>query len=216
MGSVTFCDPPTREIVLRSVVAPSLESDLLRVLLIMTTGEDAPVVLEFGSRSFLTVGRADPADICISDPGVSRVHARFVREPSGVRVIDLDSRNGVWYRGARVAEALLGAGECVLMGTTTVLIQTAPTPAAALAGTPIGFSAPDGSAALAPPRVSESGINLRASVQQHETRLIREALSLSGGNQRRAAALLELPLRTFERKLRNITLRQQRAAARQS
>jgi DNA-binding NtrC family response regulator len=42
--------------------------------------------------------------------------------------------------------------------------------------------------------------------------LIREALRSAHGNQRRAAALLELPLRTFERKLRNMNQRQQAAA----
>jgi hypothetical protein len=211
MSSVTLGDPPTREIVMRSAVPPSL--DPMRVLLILTTGEDAPRVLDFGLRSFLTFGRSDPSDVCVDDPGISRVHARFVREESGVRVLDLASRNGIWCRGARVSDTLLGAGDCVLMGTTTVLIQTAPTPAAAMAGLPTGFRSADGGEPILEPRVSENGLNLRASVLQHETRLIREALRLSGGNQRRAAALLELPLRTFERKLRNITLRQQRTAA---
>jgi DNA-binding NtrC family response regulator len=49
-----------------------------------------------------------------------------------------------------------------------------------------------------------TGINLRASLQEYETELIRQALRASDGNRRRAAALLELPLRTFERKLRKI------------
>ena len=202
---------------MRPAAPPTL--DPVRVLLILTTGEDAPKVMEFGLRSFLTIGRSEPADICIDDPGISRVHARFVREESGVRAVDLGSRNGIWSRGARVSDALLGAGECIVMGMTTVLVQTAPTPAAAMAGLPFGFRArlDDGSEPVVEARMSENGLNLRASVLQHETRLIREALRLSGGNQRRAAALLELPLRTFERKLRNITLRQQRmAAARES
>jgi DNA-binding NtrC family response regulator len=63
--------------------------------------------------------------------------------------------------------------------------------------------------------VPEDGLNLRASLQEHEAKLIRDALRVTGGNQRRAAALLKLPLRTFERKLRNITLRAQRAAEHQ-
>jgi hypothetical protein len=48
------------------------------------------------------------------------------------------------------------------------------------------------------------GINLRASLQEHEAALIRQALRFSDGNRRRAAALLQLPLRTFERKLRKM------------
>ena len=61
--------------------------------------------------------------------------------------------------------------------------------------------------------MARTGINLRASLQEHEGRLIREALRVSGGNQRRAAELLQLPLRTFERKLRNLNLRQRACAA---
>ncbi len=42
---------------------------------------------------------------------------------------------------------------------------------------------------------------LRASLRDHEARLIQEALARTGGNQRQAAELLEVPLRTLERKL---------------
>jgi hypothetical protein len=62
--------------------------------------------------------------------------------------------------------------------------------------------------AIQQPAVARTSINLRASLQEHEARLIRQALRASGGNQRRAAELLELPLRTFERKLRSLNLRQ--------
>jgi two-component system, NtrC family, response regulator AtoC len=47
-------------------------------------------------------------------------------------------------------------------------------------------------------------LDLRASLLDHEAMMIRQALQLSGGNQRKAATLLNLPLRTFERKLRNL------------
>jgi two-component system response regulator AtoC len=59
--------------------------------------------------------------------------------------------------------------------------------------------APERSAALSGPI-----LDLRASLLDHEAMLIRQALQLSGGNQRKAAGLLNLPLRTFERKLRNL------------
>ena len=47
-------------------------------------------------------------------------------------------------------------------------------------------------------------LDLRARLQDHEAMLIRQALQLSRGNQRKAALLLKLPLRTLERKLRNL------------
>lgn len=52
------------------------------------------------------------------------------------------------------------------------------------------------------PVASHDDIDLRATLQEHEARLIEEALRRSRGNQRRAASFLRLPLRTFERKLK--------------
>jgi hypothetical protein len=189
-----------------------------RILLILTMGDGSPRLLEFGARNYLTVGRAEPSEVCINDSGISRMHARFTREGAGVRVIDLGSRNGTWLRGARITDALLNPGECVVLGETTVLIQTTLSPAAAADASgsfKMAQHAANGANHGANEIVPEDGLNLRASLQEHEAKLIRDALRVTGGNQRRAAALLKLPLRTFERKLRNITLRAQRAAEHQ-
>jgi DNA-binding protein Fis len=201
-----------------------------RILLILTMGDGSPRLLEFGARNYLTVGRAEPSEVCINDSGISRMHARFTREGAGVRVIDLGSRNGTWLRGARITDALLNPGECVVLGETTVLIQTTLSPAAAADASGSFKVAAHGANGAnhavnhgvnhavnhgVNEVVPEDGLNLRASLQEHEAKLIRDALRVTGGNQRRAAALLKLPLRTFERKLRNITLRAQRAAEHQ-
>jgi DNA-binding NtrC family response regulator len=45
---------------------------------------------------------------------------------------------------------------------------------------------------------------LRALLRDHEARLIHAALQRTGGNQRQAAELLEVPLRTLERKLASL------------
>jgi DNA-binding NtrC family response regulator len=49
---------------------------------------------------------------------------------------------------------------------------------------------------------AERELALRPSLEAHEIDLIREALRRTSGNQRRAADLLQLPLRTLERKLK--------------
>jgi hypothetical protein len=209
MNSVVLSDTPTRETFRR--LSPMMSAEQPRILLILTMGDGSPRLLEFGARNYLTVGRAEPSEVCINDSGISRMHARFTRESAGVRVTDLGSRNGTWLRGTRITDALLNPGECVVLGETTVLIQTTLSPAAA-ADVSSGFKVAEQNARAANEIVPESGLNLRASLQEHEAKLIRDALRVTGGNQRRAAALLKLPLRTFERKLRNITLRAQRAA----
>jgi pSer/pThr/pTyr-binding forkhead associated (FHA) protein len=186
--------------------ALSWAADTSRVVLVLTSGDQTPQLVDFGSRPHVTVGRAEPADVCVADPGVSRLHVRFTRESNGLRVIDLRSRNGTWVRGMRITEALLTTGDSVVLGNTSVLIQAVS--AAAMA-------TPAEDASLADLGIGDrrngQGINLRESLREHEAKLIREALRTAHGNQRRAAALLELPLRTFERKLRNMNLRQQAA-----
>jgi DNA-binding NtrC family response regulator len=52
-----------------------------------------------------------------------------------------------------------------------------------------------------------ANLDLRAVLKQHEIAIIREALRRSAGNQRRAAGLLRVPLRTLERKLRVLGVR---------
>lgn len=196
--------------------APARMVDSGRAILVLTTADQAPHVVDFGPRPCLTVGRAEPADVCAIDPGVSRLHVRFSREAGGLRVVDLGSRNGTWVRGLRVTEALLVTGDCVVIGNTSLLVQLA-MPVASPSVVHDGA----GNAELAeiselklsdnPSRLGP-GVNLRESLREHEAKLIRDALRTAHGNQRRAAALLELPLRTFERKLRNMNLRQQAIA----
>lgn len=198
-----------RETVPRSA-SSAWGAEASRIVLVMTTGDQAPQVLDFGTSPMLTVGRAEPSDVCVADGGVSRLHVRFTREASGIRVVDLGSRNGTWVRGLRVTEALLMVGDCVCIGNTTLLIQSAHAN-----GQPItAFTESSSGAAAFADSGNEfgPGVNLRASLREHEAKLIREALRFAHGNQRRAAALLELPLRTFERKLRNMNLRQREHA----
>lgn len=63
-------------------------------------------------------------------------------------------------------------------------------------------------AAAAPSGASEVGtIGLREALRQQEIALIEAALRSTQGNQKRAACLLQLPLRTFERKLSVLSIR---------
>jgi ABC-type multidrug transport system ATPase subunit len=64
----------------------------------------------------LVVGRGDEADVRLDSPIVSRRHARFAREGSGIRVEDLGSANGTFARGNRIQEARLSPGDRVVIG----------------------------------------------------------------------------------------------------
>ncbi|MBL8912105.1 MAG: sigma 54-dependent Fis family transcriptional regulator [Archangium sp.] len=64
---------------------------------------------------------SDPAvDLVITESTVSRRHARIEPTRRGVRVEDLGSRNGTWYLGASVKEALVPFGSTVRLGKALI------------------------------------------------------------------------------------------------
>lgn len=68
------------------------------------------------------VGRAENADIVISDEGVSRRHARFYLRDDGAYVEDLESSNGVYVNGKRIDRFQhLHQGDKITLGTATIL-----------------------------------------------------------------------------------------------
>ncbi len=82
-------------------------------------GPDAgrSVRLERGS---LVIGSARDADLSLSDGAVSRAHARLVPFPDGVEVTDLESKNGTFVAGARIAKARVPAGSELVVGRSRV------------------------------------------------------------------------------------------------
>jgi DNA-binding NtrC family response regulator len=64
---------------------------------------------------------SDPAvDLVINEATVSRRHASFEATARGVHVKDLGSRNGTWYLGASVSDAMVPLGATVRVGKTLV------------------------------------------------------------------------------------------------
>jgi len=73
-----------------------------------------------------TIGRASNADLRVNDPGISRIHAQIVVTGSDdslrVKILDLNSTNGILVDGRKVTEAELGDGSRVDIGKTQMLI----------------------------------------------------------------------------------------------
>lgn len=67
----------------------------------------------------LYFGRRSDSDIVLTDPYVSRRHARLVQLGSGYKVIDLNSTHGTFVNGSRVEERVLQAGDKIRMGPGT-------------------------------------------------------------------------------------------------
>ncbi len=104
-----------------------------RVVLVIARPEETQAVeLEAGRPR--TLGRGETADVRISDPSLSRVHATFELSADAVTVTDLGSHNGTVVRGERVQRATLRAGETAVLGNVTVSPQWVPSSRAALLG----------------------------------------------------------------------------------
>lgn len=62
---------------------------------------------DFTLNQATVMGRGQDAGVRLSDPSVSRLHAKIEPEGDGWRVTDLDSSNGIWVGGEQVKTALL-------------------------------------------------------------------------------------------------------------
>ncbi len=70
------------------------------------------------------IGRDDSNDVVIVDPYISRCHVEVRAFPHGFELVDMDTKNGTHYQGARIRElALRGEVSLVLGRRVTVTIR---------------------------------------------------------------------------------------------
>jgi pSer/pThr/pTyr-binding forkhead associated (FHA) protein len=87
-------------------------------------GFDAERRLELNGP--LEIGRSPDAGFNLSDPHVSRSHARVVPEGGGATVTDLRSTNGTFINGHQLyGQARLEPGDHLLVGSTVIELRTA-------------------------------------------------------------------------------------------
>jgi hypothetical protein len=92
------------------------------------------------------IGRAEDADIRLSDAEVSRYHARLVHDSQGLFITDLDSSNGTRVGDRRLSGSWqLQDGEIVRLGDSQLVIHMNEQPNAApdAASTPFGALIPE-------------------------------------------------------------------------
>ncbi|WP_438008597.1 sigma 54-interacting transcriptional regulator [Sorangium sp. So ce321] len=78
---------------------------------------------------FLLVGRSPEADIHLDDPAASRRHAKVMLQGGAVRIMDLDSRNGLRVNGAPIDGACaLVPGDVVSIGEVSLILRGRPKP----------------------------------------------------------------------------------------
>ncbi len=94
-----------------------LEFDRARLL--VESGPDRGTELVLADRA-VVIGRDEEADLRLTDPGVSRLHARVSPDEDGWRLRDLGSAGGTRISGTPVEVARLVPDSVFEIGTTTI------------------------------------------------------------------------------------------------
>jgi hypothetical protein len=76
----------------------------------------------------LTIGRADDNDLVARDGRVSRHHGRIAGRRGTLVYLDLGSTNGSRVNGEPVTEVVLGLGDRLEIGSTTIVVEGAGAP----------------------------------------------------------------------------------------
>lgn len=70
----------------------------------------------------LTIGADPRCDLVLTDPTVSSVHAEMAPLPTGIRVRDLESTNGITFLGNRVVDLIIQPGSVIGLGQTQLAV----------------------------------------------------------------------------------------------
>ncbi len=69
------------------------------------------------------IGRRADADVQLSEPTTSGIHAKIFAGMDGIRIRDLNSLNGTKVNGHRIVESLLQDGDRIKIGRATILVS---------------------------------------------------------------------------------------------
>lgn len=100
-----------------------MERTFGKLILIQEGGPEQEFEL---AKASITLGRAMTNDIVLGDSRISRSHARLLCGPSGCRVIDLDSANGIRVNGNPVKQAELMPGDSLNLGNLHLRYESTP------------------------------------------------------------------------------------------
>ena len=84
-----------------------------------------------GSGLSRHIGRGPECELVLHDSRVSRRHARLAGRDGVLVLTDLGSTNGTMVNGHRVTEVVLGAGDRIELGETSLVVRVVPTEPAA-------------------------------------------------------------------------------------
>jgi pSer/pThr/pTyr-binding forkhead associated (FHA) protein len=86
---------------------------------------ESPFTFRILPGSIKTIGRAPRADFIVDAALVSRVHCQLSAGAAELEVVDLESTNGTFVNGERIARATLRNGDKLGVGKVEFLISKA-------------------------------------------------------------------------------------------
>ncbi len=96
-------------------------NDIPPAYLTVLGGPDVGRTIQIDS-TLCVIGRDPSCQLCLTDQAVSRFHTSVKQLPDGVTEIkDLNSSNGIFLHGKRVARAYLKGGDEILVGKNTLI-----------------------------------------------------------------------------------------------
>ena len=95
----------------------------------LRTPEDAkqPFIFRIVPGNIKTIGRAPRADFVVDAALVSRLHCRLAAGAGEIVAIDLESTNGTYVNGQRVARGTLRHGDKLRVGAVELVVTKSPT-----------------------------------------------------------------------------------------
>lgn len=71
----------------------------------------------------VVIGRKSDADLVLSDPYISRRHAKLIKTPQGYSLVDLESTHGCFVNGERIQRRELRSGDTIVLGKGRVTLH---------------------------------------------------------------------------------------------
>ena len=91
----------------------------------LRTTEEAkqPFLFRITPGNIKTMGRATRADFVVDAALVSRLHCRLAAGAGEIEAVDLESTNGTYVNGERVARAMLKDGDKLRVGAVELVVE---------------------------------------------------------------------------------------------
>ena len=121
--------------------------------MLVVRGPEGTEEINLGNHR-VTIGRSSENDLVLRDPKASRQHAVLEVTAAGWRVTDLDSGNGIEVNGDDVHDRILGNGDVIKIGATTItlkIVSDPPSPSLPAQRPFDGYGGQSSPAAAAPP-----------------------------------------------------------------